>query len=296
MACAVLSSCASTTTATGSGVVAIVATNPIVADFARQVGGRDVEVRTLVKANVDPHDHEPSPADLEALRQADIVIRNGVGLEPWLDTMLAASGTAAAVVDASTGVTIHAGAEGDHGDDPHIWHDPRNAVAMVDNIAAAMVTTAPGLAGTFRANATRYDAELDALDHDLERQFATLTNTKLVTNHDAFGYLVARYGLEFVGSVIPSFDTSAELSVKEVSDLVAAIKAQGVAAVFSEGSLPAKAARAIAHQAGVHVIDGPNALYGDSLGAVGSGADTYVAMMRHNASVIVGALSGQTAG
>ena len=74
-------------------------------------------------------------------------------------------------------------------------------------------------------------------------QIATLTNKKLVTNHDAFGYYVDRYGLDFVGSVIPSFDSQAELSPQDINDLVAAIKAQGVKAVFSESAPAAQDGR-----------------------------------------------------
>ena len=79
-----------------------------------------------------------------------------------------------------------------------------------------------------------------------QRSSSGLANKKLVTNHDAFGYYVDRYGLEFVGSVIPSFDTQAELSSGDISDLVAKIEREGVKAVFSEASLPPKTAEAIA--------------------------------------------------
>ena len=128
--------------------------------------------------------------------------------------------------------------------------------------------------------------ELDALDAELAATFASLTNKKLVTNHDAFGYLVDRYGLDFVGSIIPSFDTSAELSGADLQDLVAKIKAAGVKAVFSESSLPAKTAKTIADEAGVQVVAGEGALYGDGLGPSGSDGGTYLTMMRHNATTI----------
>ena len=108
-----------------------------------------------------------------------------------------------------------------------------------------------------------------------------------MTNHDAFGYYVARYGLDFVGSVIPSFDSQAELSQQDINDLVAAVKAQGVKAIFSESSLPPKTAEAIAKEAGVKVVEGDDALYGDSLGPDGGDAATYIDMVEHNTKVIV---------
>jgi zinc/manganese transport system substrate-binding protein/manganese/iron transport system substrate-binding protein len=96
--------------------------------------------------------------------------------------------------------------------------------------------------------------------------------------------------MDFVGSVIPSFDTQAELSSREVTALVAKIKAEGVRAVFSESSLPPKTAATVAREAGVRVVAGEDALYGDALGPPGSDADTYLKMMRHNTRTIVEAL------
>jgi ABC-type Zn uptake system ZnuABC Zn-binding protein ZnuA len=119
-----------------------------------------------------------------------------------------------------------------------------------------------------------------------------LANKKLVTNHDAFGYYIDRYGLQFVGSIIPSFDTSAELSGRDIRDLVAKIKATKVKAVFSETSLPPKTAETIGREAGVKVVEGEDALYGDSLGPAGSDGDTYLKMIRHNTRTIVSNLSG----
>src|SRR6185312_7235378 len=137
------------------------------------------------------------------------------------------------------------------------------------NVAKALVAADPSGATTYQANQRAYDTELDALDREIASQLSVLTNRKLVSNHDAFGYYVARYGLEFVGSVIPSFDTQAELSSNDISDLVRKIRSEGVKAVFSEASLPPKTAEAIASQAGVKVVEGDDALYGDSLGPKG---------------------------
>jgi ABC-type Zn uptake system ZnuABC Zn-binding protein ZnuA len=161
---------------------------------------------------------------------------------------------------------------------------------MVANIAKAFVAADPAHAADFDANLASYSAQLDQLDADIAAQIATLSNKKLVTNHDAFGYYVQHYGLEFVGSIIPSFDTQAELSAADVSDLVARIKSQGVKTVFSESSLPPKTAAAIAKEAGVKVVAGEEALYGDTLGPPGSDGDTYVKMERHNTTVIVESL------
>jgi len=266
----------------------VVATTTQLTDFTRVVAGSRADVYDVVKANVDAHDFEASPADLEAIRDADIVIQNGVGLEQWLKATIDSAAPQGEIVDASKGVKVRAGAGANEKEgDPHIWFAPANAEIMVANITRALVAADPSGATTYEANQRAYDAELQALDREIASQLSVLTDRKLVSNHDAFGYYVARYGLEFVGSVIPSFDTQAELSSHDISDLVQKIRSEGVKAVFSEASLPPKTAEAIASQAGVKIVEGDDALYGDSLGPRGSDGDTYLKMQRHNTRVIV---------
>jgi zinc/manganese transport system substrate-binding protein/manganese/iron transport system substrate-binding protein len=267
----------------------VVATTTQVADFARTIGGDRVQVTSLFKPNVDAHDYEPSPADIDTIARADVVIENGAGLEGWLHDTIANSGFQGPLVDTSQGVRLRqiGGAT-----DPHIWQNPRNAEVMVANIERALAAADPADVAVFQANLAAYTKQLQALDAEVQRQIDSLANKQLVTNHDAFGYYIDRYGLQFVGSVIPSFDTSAELSGRDIRDLVAKIKATGVKAVFSETSLPPKTAETIAREAGVKVVEGEDALYGDSLGPAGSDGDTYLKMIRHNTQTIVSNLSG----
>ena len=271
--------------------ILVVTTTTQLTDFVTEIGGTDVRVVGLLKANVDPHDFEPSPADLDDLAKAAVIVKNGVGLEKWFDATIKSAEPKGTVVDASTGVKLRAGDAEEPEGDPHIWHNPQNAKIMVRNIADALAIADPAHADAFTKNLADYSAKLDALDAEIALKIDTLTNKKLVTNHDAFGYYVDRYGLEFVGSIIPSFDTSAELSATDIQDLVAKIKAQGVKAVFSESSLPPKTADAIGKEAGVKVVEGEDALYGDTLGPAGSPGGTYLDMMRHNTDTIVSGLS-----
>jgi ABC-type Zn uptake system ZnuABC Zn-binding protein ZnuA len=292
---------------TGGGngqALRVVATTTQVQDFARIIGGDRVQVTGILKPNVDAHDYEPSPADLDAIARADVLVENGVGLEEWLQDTIQSAGFDGTLVDASQGVRLREGGEehaeeeaggeehAEEGKDPHIWMDPRNAKLMVANIERGFAEARPADAASFEANLDSYTTQLDALDASIAERIGGLANKKLVTNHDAFHYYVDRYGLEFVGSIIPSFDTSAELSAKSVQDLVARIKATRVKAIFSESSLPPETAEAIGREAGIKVVAGEDALYGDALGPAGSEADTYLKMMEHNTSTIVAALSG----
>jgi ABC-type Zn uptake system ZnuABC Zn-binding protein ZnuA len=273
----------------GDGRLRVVATTTQVADLAANVGGDRVRVTSLLKPGIDPHDYEPSPADIDAIAHADLVLENGVGLEAWLGDTIEGSGFDGPVVDTSQGVRLRmvGGAP-----DPHIWQDPGNAERMAANIERGLAAAEPQAAGAFRADLAAYTSQLQALDVEVRRQVDSLANRKVVTDHDAFGYYLDRSGLELVGSVIPSFDSSAELSGRDIRDLVAKVRATGVKAIFSETTLAPRAAETIGREAGVRVVTGTDALYGDSLGPPGSDGDTYLKMIRHNTATIVGNLSG----
>lgn len=288
-----LSACGSSETSSGGSEgdkVTIVTTTTQLTDFARILGGERVSVYGVLKANVDPHDYEPSPADLSRIAEADLLVKSGVDLEGWFGDTIDSADPKGEIVDASTGITLREGGEQAAGD-PHIWQNPLNAKVMVHTIAQALERVDPAHGADYQRNEAAYAREIDALDAEVKAGIDGLANKKLVTNHDAFGYYVDHYGLEFVGSIIPSFDTQAELSAQDISDIVAKIRGAGVKAVFSESSLPPKTAEAIGQEAGVKVVAGEDALYGDTLGPEGSDGDTYLKMIRHNTRVIVDNLS-----
>ncbi|WP_322780090.1 metal ABC transporter substrate-binding protein [Frankia sp. Cas4] len=284
-----------TPTATAAGKLKVVATTTQVADFARVIGGDRVQVTQILKPSVDPHDYEPSPADVKAIGEANVLVANGVGLEKWLDSAISSANFKGTRVEASAGVKIRGDNgvdEGFSGLDPHIWHNPLNVKIMAANIQAGFTARDPSGADTYEENLAAYTIKLDALDADIARQINSLppANRKLVTNHDAFGYYVDRYQLTFVGSIIPGFDTSAELSGRDVDNLVSEIKKTGAKAIFSESSLPPNTAEMIGREARVKVVAGEDALYGDTLGPQGSAGATYLQMEEHNTKTIVGAL------
>ena len=292
-----LAGCGGDETSAGGGgsddAVTVVATTTQLADFASIIGGEHATVYGVLKANIDPHDYEPSPADVQRLGSADVIVKNGVDLEGWFEDTIKAAAPKGQIVEASDGIDIRkAGDEAEHPEgDPHIWHNPTNAKIMVNSIEEAFSKADPEHAVDYQRNEAEYVRQLDALDAEIRTQVAKLPNKKVVTNHEAFGYYLDHYGLEFVGSIIPSFDTQAELSAENIQDIVGKIRSSGVRAVFSESSLPPKTAEAIGKEAGVKVVAGEAALYGDTLGPEGSDGDTYLKMIRHNTEVFVDNLS-----
>lgn len=270
----------------------VVASISILADFVRAVAGDALVVESLVPVGSDPHTYEPVPSDARRLAGAELVFRNGFGLERWLDKLIGVSRSPNTVITLTDGMPSLRVAEGAYaGDaDPHAWMDPERARHYLAGVERALVVRYPRHATTFAANANRYRRELDALDAEIRSLIATVppARRQLVTTHDAFRYFSERYGLRLVASIW-GISTETEPSAREVARIVSAIRSAGVSVVFVETTINPKLMRRIAAEAGVRVGD---ALYGDSVGVAGSGADTYIGMMRANARSIARGLAG----
>lgn len=272
------------------GAITVVASTGILADLVRQIGGERVDVRSLLPANADPHDFEPAPDDLVAVEDADLIVRHGLGLDTWLDRLLQSAGGDAPVIVATEGVpTITSDEEGFAEGDPHVWFDPTRVATMVGTITAALTTADPDGASSFQSRTAVYQHDLGALDQAMTDAIATIPpeRRKLVTSHDALGYFADRFGLTIVGTVIPSLETTTEPSARQTAELIDLIEREGVPAIFAENTASPRLVNELAAQAGVKVVDD---LYSDNLGKSGSGADTYLAMMRTDTILIVEAL------
>jgi zinc/manganese transport system substrate-binding protein len=282
-----------------SGKVAVVATTTQIADFAREVGGDDVDVTQILAPNTDPHDYEPRPDDVTNTADAKIVLENGDNLDAWMGKVIDDSGSDAKVVDLGARVPVKLPGESSGPEasqyDPHWWHDPRNAEAAVREITTQLSTIDPTDKATFEANAAAYEAKLKTLDAGISRCFASVpvSERKLVTDHDAFGYFASRYDIDVVGAVIPSQTTQAQPNAQDLSELADLVKREGVRAVFPESSLSPKLAEAIASQTGASA---EYTLYGDTLGPADSTGDTYLHMEQANADQMVSGFTGGRAG
>jgi ABC-type Zn uptake system ZnuABC Zn-binding protein ZnuA/ABC-type Mn2+/Zn2+ transport system permease subunit len=298
----------------GTGEVSVVATTPVAGDLVTRVAGDGFETRTLLAANTDPHEYEPRPEDIEALATADLVVASGGDLDEWIGDAIEESGSSAELLTLADGIPHqffgghthdeeehadeeHAGEE-EHADeesaeelDPHWWHDPRNAAAAVGAIGAALSELDPDAAGAVERNASDYADEIDAADAAIARCLRSVPadDRKLVTDHDAFGYLADRYDIEVVGAIIPATTTEAQASAGELAELRDLIESEGVRAVFPESSVTTDLAETIADETGATA---DYELYGDSLGPEGSPATTYLDMIRANAESLMRGFTG----
>lgn len=278
-----------TTVSDSSGELQVVATTTIIADLARQVAGDRARVTSLLPANSDPHDFEATPQDVESIADADLVLEHGLGLDAWTEGLVDESGTSAPVVTVTDGIELIDAGSGVEGKDPHVWFDVTRVKAMVDNIRDALIEVNPDGRETYEANASVYQTELDELHGWIQEQIATIPeeNRNIVTTHENLNYYVKAYGLELIGTVIPSLDTQAQSSAGETAELIDAIREQNVRAIFVEAALNPDLAAQIASESEVEVVDN---LYGDALGPDGSGAETYIGLMRTDTELIVEAL------
>ena len=261
-----------------------VATTTHVADLVRQVGGRRVAVEELLPADADPHGYEPRPSDAAALARADVVFESGGDVDEWLEELVDSAGGDATEVTLLDAVKRL-------GDDPHWWHDPRNAILAVEAIRAALGEADPAGRPAYSRRAAAYTRELRRLDSDIERCMARVRpdRRKVVTTHDSLGYFAERYDIEVVGAVIPSLSTQAQPSARDVNRLVEQIEEEGVRAIFPEAAVSQRLERAISRESGAEVGD---ELWTDGLGPEGSGADTYIEAMRANAAALARGMSG----
>jgi ABC-type Zn uptake system ZnuABC Zn-binding protein ZnuA len=267
------------------GRVTVVATTTQAADLARNAGGADVEVVGLLAPNADPHEYEVRPRDMQALSEADLVVRSGGDLDEWLEEAIEGAGSEAPVLTLGDAVRSAGG-------DPHWWQDPRNAMLAVAALERALADADPDHAAAYRANAAGYQARLRRLDRAVAACIDRIppARRKLVTTHDALGYYARRYGLEVIGAVIPSLSTRGQPSAGETAELIETIRAEGAPAIFAESSVNAKVEQAIARATGAKVGE---PLWADTLGPEGSSGETYLASIVANTRAISEGLGGE---
>jgi zinc/manganese transport system substrate-binding protein len=281
-----------------TGKIPVVATTSIIGDWVSVVGGERVDLTVLVGADGDAHEYEPVPGDSVRIARADLVFENGLGLEYWLDAIFSSAQSKARRVVVTRGVEVRSvpagegsrpnGREDDR--DPHAWQNVRNAVVMVGNVRDALVAVDPEHGGEYKVRAGAYIKQLEELDAWAEGEIGSIPKErrKLVTSHDAFGYLGVRYGMDISRSALESVTTeAADPSARQIAEVVDQIKASGVPVIFVENIQNPRLINRIAAEAGVRV--GP-ALYTDALGKSGSPGETYLKMMRYNIETLVKAL------
>ncbi len=279
----------------------VVASFSVLGDLAAEVGGDHVDVVTLVGPDGDAHTFEPSPQDARHLGEAAVLVENGLGLEHWMQRLVAASNFKGETVIASKGVTPRLwqgdADEAEHLDknadgkaiDPHAWQDPRNGILYVGNIVAGFSAADPSHAADYKHNGDQLIAELTTIHDRLAADFGKLPEAKrrIVTSHDAFGYFGDAYGIQFIAP--EGLSTEADVSAADIAKIVRQVKDEHIQAIFIENITDPRLIQQIARESGVTV---GGELFSDALSKKDGPASTYVKMFNNNEKQLLSAMSG----
>ena len=218
--------------------------------FTKAVTGDVADVEILVPPGTDIHDYQATPDNVKAIATANVLVKNGLGLEAFLtETVKNAKNTKLVEIDASTSIKVindispvEETNEKDHkyehtAGNPHVWLDPVFAKQQVLNIRDGLITADPGNKTTYEANAAAYIQELDNLNNEFRRTLQKTPNCTFITFHDAFPYMAKRYNLKQMAVVEIPED---QLSPADVQNAINAVKKYKVKALFSEPGIDNK--------------------------------------------------------
>jgi len=267
----------------------VLATASMIGDMAEVLSGGELEVKTIVPIGGDPHLYEPTPSDAALVNSADLILKNGLTFEGWLNELIENSGTKAEEVLVTEGIEPIKSTVYQNATDPHAWMDVTLGIKYAENIATALSKLDPENQKIYKFNLEVYKSQLKELDEYILNKIKEIPEQQrvLITSHDAFQYYGRRYGLTLESVLGTSTDATAQTS--DVIQLTKVIREQKVPAVFVESTINPKMLKQIADDTGVKI---GGKLFADSIGDKDSEAPTYIDMLKHNTDVIVEALKG----
>lgn len=269
----------------------LVATASMMADMATNISGGLVEVKCIVPIGGDPHLHEPTPRDAQLVNKADLIIKNGLTFEGWLNELIENSGTKAKTIRVTEGIQPIQSTQYKNSADPHAWMDASLGLKYIENIKNALVELDPDNASVFEFNYGIYKQQLEDLDQYIKTEIQKIPAKKrvLITSHDAFQYYGRAYGIQLEAILGTSTDAQAQTS--DIIRLNKVIRANKVPALFVESTVNPKLLKQLAADNDIQI---GGQLYADSIGDKDSPAPTYLDMLKHNTDVIVAALTRES--
>lgn len=274
----------------------------VVRDIVNCVGDPAIEVDVLMPIGVDPHDFQPSSAQLAQMVESGTVIANGLGLEQGLiEPLEQVESDGATVIRVADWIEalpfgendaehdLHADEEAhSHGDeDPHFWFDMSKMAQVSRELGQ---TLAPSFGDAFEVCGAEVAEAIESTDQEVTEILSAVPEESriLVTDHDAFGYFADHYGFRVLGVVIPGGSTLAEPSSEDLARLVQAIEAEGMTVIFGNQHQNSDLVNAVAEEAGGNIA--VSNLYVGSIGEESGPAADYRSMMVENARIIAEAL------
>jgi manganese/iron transport system substrate-binding protein len=261
----------------------------IIADLARNVAGTAADVVSITKPGAEIHNYQPTPGDLIAAQDADVILWNGLNLEQWFAQFLSNLPAVPNIV-VSEGVEPMGIGEGPYQGkpNPHAWMSPTNALIYVDNIRQAFARYDPPNAAIYDANAAAYSAHITAAIAPIRAHLALIPEADrwLVTSEGAFSYLARDFGLKEL--FLWPINADQQGTPQQVRRVIDAVRANHIRAVFSESTVSPKPAQQVARETGAAY---GGVLYVDSLSEADGPVPTYLDLLTVTATTIVQGLS-----
>lgn len=272
--------------------ITVVATFVPIYEFTKAVAGDKAQVEILIPPGSEIHDYQMKPKDLKKLAKAKLLIKNGLGLDDFVDGLVSSSeNKELKVINSNQGVKTLGQAralvpivksEKKEPSNPHTWLDPVRAQQQVKNIRDALTVADPGNSATYKNNANAYISKLQMLDRDFKKSIAPLRKKEFITFHYAFSYLADRYGLTQLAIIAIPED---ELTPEDIRKTVQAIKKYKVKALLSEPGVDNKLLTTLSQDLNIQIKTI------DSLENGNLDPDYYFKVMRENLAVLKEALS-----
>ena len=285
----------------------VVASHSVICDLAEAIAEDTMDLTCLIEGDRDPHSYRPTPSQLKAMEEAQLILYGGYQLEPQITSLLQSIDekiAKVAVYEQVVAEPMMAEDEHEHehdeehnetaessqpelAPDPHVWHNVENTVAMVEFLRSLFLQANPSEAELYLANSTALTEQLWQLDAWIKEQIATIPEEQrtLVTTHDSLNYYVQAYNLNDY-KTLQGVNADSP-SASQVTELASEIEQSGIPTIFSESTTSDRVISNVARTANVELSS--EKLYVGGLGA----ADSYIQMMSYNTCAIVNGLGGE---
>ncbi len=273
----------------------VIAASSVICDLTKEIAQETIDLKCLIAPGTDPHSYKPTPADRQAIDQAQLILYGGYNLEPSITKLVRTSRNPApkvAINEIAVPQPLTMTEDGKPETDPHIWHNAQNGIKIVAAIQSRLLKINPAQVDRYNRNAKNLTTQIGQIDTWIRAQINTIPSKsrQLVTTHDALGYYANAYQIP-VASALQGLSTEEKPTPAGLKKLVDEIKKTGVPTIFGEVTASSKILEQVAKE--VHVQISAQPLFTDGLGAAGSDGETYQKMLIANTQTIVTGLGGK---
>jgi zinc transport system substrate-binding protein len=213
-------------------------------EIAKEIGGNNTIVTSVIPIGVEPHDWEITPQRISNIMEADVIIYNGIGFDSWLGKKEQFRNSF--LVDISKDLQpikigeqeLENPGQGSQYDDhtsrydPHVWLDPIFVKNISNTISSALIKLDPNNTKSYEQNTKNFIQRLDGLDSLIK---TSLNNCKLkdfITFHEAFQYFAIRYGLN--QHAVHGNSPEGEILPQQIIQIISIAKDLGIDTIYSE--------------------------------------------------------------